>query len=561
MCSVGGFIVHEFNLANASRIQRILSRFDSLILEGTERGRDAWGSVLLWKDGEAFHKLVSKGIGCATSEELENKMWKGIREFLTTSPKAKLVAGIFNNRAEPTTEWIKEKTLETVQPFSFGDIDLAHNGTIANDKDLYATLGLPVGSVDSQVLPRVLQSNWSPNAHRHLGELWNLFTNTVKGSFAITFLHKADPEALYVGTNYKPLFLIRDRQLDTTFVTSIPHTYSIFSERSAAEQVSPYSWMRLTAKREVESCDLWTEESLLPCTQEDLMSLKPRPVVVICSGGLDSVTAATLYVKDSRRIFNVHLFHALYKCNAETSEISAIERVANTLGVPYVTACVPFFKEWGHSPILDDNVTDYSHRNAGESGAEFAFEWVPARNLVLYAMGLAYLETLGGGELISGINLEEAGAYPDNEQAFIRALRKVVPFAVRAYINIRLQLPVANLMKHEIVKLGIGLDAPLQHTWSCYNSAKQHCGSCGPCYMRQRAFAMNHAIDPVDYKFVPEGLWKDCETWVVAQKRIVVSKDFQELLAMVRLQCQMQSYPLEVFGRALTQSIPTVQQE
>jgi 7-cyano-7-deazaguanine synthase len=52
-------------------------------------------------------------------------------------------------------------------------------------------------------------------------------------------------------------------------------------------------------------------------------------------------------------------------------------------------------------------------------------------------------------------------------------------------------------MKHEIVKIGVPLGVPYHLTWSCYSGNEEHCGECGPCFMRRTAFERNELDDPV----------------------------------------------------------------
>lgn len=60
-------------------------------------------------------------------------------------------------------------------------------------------------------------------------------------------------------------------------------------------------------------------------------------------------------------------------------------------------------------------------------------------------------------------------------------------------------MPVGNMMKHEIVQLGHQLGAPLDKTWSCYRAGELHCGTCGPCYMRRKAFKINGLPEVIRY--------------------------------------------------------------
>ncbi len=98
-----------------------------------------------------------------------------------------------------------------------------------------------------------------------------------------------------------------------------------------------------------------------------------------------------------------------------------------------------------------------------------------------------------------GTNLEEAGSYPDNEMIFIDRLNAVLPYATQVNKRVHIEMPVGNLVKHEIVRMGIELDAPLDLCWSCYESGDIHCGNCGPCFLRKTAFKINGLTDMIPY--------------------------------------------------------------
>jgi len=178
--------------------------------------------------------------------------------------------------------------------------------------------------------------------------------------------------------------------------------------------------------------------------------------------------------------------------------VAAIQTVADTLNLPLEIVDLGnlFDEVIQGSNLVEDNpdITD------GEAGAEFAHEWVPARNLVMLSIATAYAEAHGYDSVASGINLEEAGAYPDNEMEFVRRFADTLPFATSADSHVEVEMPVGNLMKHEIVRLGLDTDAPLDDCWSCYEDAEYHCGNCGPCYMRQTAFRINETPDPLTYQ-------------------------------------------------------------
>ena len=221
--------------------------------------------------------------------------------------------------------------------------------------------------------------------------------------------------------------------------------------------------------------------------------VEPGRALVICSGGMDSVVAATWAVNEFGSE-NVTLAHFQYGSRAEGPEVEAVSVAAQALETELVFLPMGIYDPTD-SPLLRAD----SAIAGGEAGAEFAHEWVPARNLVMLALATAYAEAKGYDKLILGNNLEEAGAYPDNEPEFIARFNDLLPFAIGDGKRLQVLMPVGNLMKHEIVALGLKLGAPLDKTWSCYRAGPIHCGTCGPCYMRRTAFEINNQPEVIEY--------------------------------------------------------------
>jgi 7-cyano-7-deazaguanine synthase len=206
---------------------------------------------------------------------------------------------------------------------------------------------------------------------------------------------------------------------------------------------------------------------------------------------LDSTTAAAHALKvDGRKPL---LLHFRYGCRAQEREIEAVENVAAHLGVEHVIADLLWLKELGGSHLTDPDAPI-----AGPvAGAEYPHEWVPARNLVMVAHAAALCDARGIGEVYMGLNLEEGAVYPDNTVEFYERLNAVLPLATLVRPVIR--MPLARMMKWQIVKHAHGIGAPIHLSWSCYRSGPVHCGRCGPCYMRRTAHAMLNVRDSVRY--------------------------------------------------------------
>lgn len=353
-----------------------------------------------------------------------------------------------NWRATPTTESVAPD----LQPYD----GVVHNGTIANDREL----GNPPGEIDSKVLPRVLDRSSVRALAASLGR--------VKGSYALAV---AGTNTVYLAANYKPVYYIGIE--GTVYFSSMErHLAGVAPWGTRPAKLEPYT-----------ALDLRTGEKGMLAREIHKRAL------VICSSGLDSTTVAYKLKSDG---WDVTLLHFLYGCKAETREARLVEEIGKHLGAPVVFLDLDYSKFAGGSPLLTDKEIA-----GGVEGAEFAHEWVPARNLLMIANAVAYAEANGFGAVALGNNLEESGAYPDNEEEFTHLLDAALDYAVHDGGIVRLLSPVGHLMKHEIVKLGDELGVPYELTWSCYSGGERHCGECGPCYMRKTAFARNGLQDPV----------------------------------------------------------------
>lgn len=453
MCGVLGLItpkLTEFDLLS------VLMAVDTL----RERGTDGVG-VGIYDDGQ--YSSVKH-----TDDDWRLPLATELRRHLGHS-----IILIANVRAEPTTEREDRENPETYcHPFFGNNVAVVHNGTIANDYQLEANYGRVPGTIiDSAVLPGLFErEGMGTTALSH-----------IVGSYAIL---ATDGEVLLTATNYKPLY--RNTYDDGQWFASTPESLQVLRREPWAEpQYTATLWS--INKGKAYETPLYFESNY-----------EAQKALVVFSGGLDSTVAAT----HAARTFgadNTTLLHFKYGCRAERQEERALTNVSAALGVETMTLDVTdLFKVIaGTSPLLREGA---EIQHDADKGAEYAYEWVPARNLVFLALATALAENTGYTHLVLGNNLEESGAYPDNEPEFIRRFNHLLPYAVSDGQPVKEVLqPVGNLMKHQIVKLGLELEAPLDMTWSCYDGDSMHCGLCGPCKMRRVAFQMNDAEDPIVY--------------------------------------------------------------
>lgn len=456
MCSIFGAVTRP--VASESELKRLNEALSTVWQRSHERGRDGRGFTLWETTGgeEVTQRNVTRA----------EYIWLTSIGDIPSVRSAGQYTMIGNMRAEPTTEYVKEKREADQQPYRAFDWSIVHNGTIANDRELRTNI--VDTKIDSAAIAEAL------NGVRPTFDGFTSVIRKLKGSFAILAVNRDKPTSVFVAANYRPVwYAVGD--LGVFFGS----TRNVFPDGMVPRMLPPYSAAEFTAAGVVASA------SLLPPTAA------PRRALVVCSGGLDSVVSATW----ARSMgYDIHLIHFLYGSRAEGPEVKAVKAVAGELGCPLTLFPLNVYSK-GDSPLLDPD----SKVAGGEEGAEFAHEWVPARNLLLLSVATAFAEARGIDTIVLGNNLEEAGAYPDNEPEFIARFNDLLPFAVGDGKRMQVIMPVGNMMKHEIVELGNRIKAPLHLTWSCYRAGELHCGTCGPCYMRRKAFAINKLPEVIKY--------------------------------------------------------------
>lgn len=464
MCAIFGVIARN-------RSRRVIETLAYIYSASHERGRDGRGFDVFSMDQPVHH-----------FRDITRSFAQDLPPLPASNSAFKLIG---NLRAEPTTEFVSEKTMYDQQPYYTENWTIVHNGTIANDKELRRDRIIYPSRVDSAAIVERLQYN----SDRTGDYYFDTFTETIreiKGSFAI--LAAGDEVGcIYAACNYRPIWYAVTP--DGVFFTS---SRDYLPPDLVPQMLTPYSIAKFTVDG----------------LQLRIPLLKTEPTnraMVVCSGGMDSVVAATFAQKELD--LDITLVHFKYGSRAEGPEVKAVQAIAEFLHVPVVFIDVPIYNK-SDSPLLDPDSTVAG----GEAGAEFAHEWVPARNLMMLSITTALAEAKGCDTIVLGTNLEEAGAYPDNEPEFINRFNDMVPFAVGDGKSIQVIMPVGNMMKHEIVRLGLSIGAPLHLTWSCYKALKVefnqadggkfryiHCGTCGPCYMRKTAFLINNTPEVIKY--------------------------------------------------------------
>ncbi len=221
-----------------------------------------------------------------------------------------------------------------------------------------------------------------------------------------------------------------------------------------------------------------------------------KKAVCLCSGGMDSTTAATIA---KRAGYELYLFHVNYGQKAEKKELEVISKLKEALGAAdLVSVDIDLFRNLSAltTPEAAIPTGDQVDLNAKATPPT----WVQCRNLVFVSLAAAYAEYIGAERIYVGFNAEEAQSYPDNRPEFVERFNFLLPKAVASFSKPPvIEAPLVNMFKREIVKTGVEVGAPLALTWSCYLNGKLQCGTCESCQHRKRGFTEAGVADPTEY--------------------------------------------------------------
>ncbi len=123
---------------------------------------------------------------------------------------------------------------------------------------------------------------------------------------------------------------------------------------------------------------------------------------------------------------------------------------------------------------------------------------VPNRNAVFGNLAASLAISLGYDGIAMAIHAGDHELYPDCRPKFVEALRNLLEVATGKPLLVL--TPFITWDKTSIVMEGSKLGVSLVSTWSCYEGRQQHCGVCGTCVERKRAFAKAYISDLTSYE-------------------------------------------------------------
>ncbi len=244
-----------------------------------------------------------------------------------------------------------------------------------------------------------------------------------------------------------------------------------------------------------------------------------RKAVVLLSGGIDSSTTLAVAKNAGFKVYALSFdYNQRHKKELESAKKIAkafgveqhliIEFNLRNIGGSALTSEIDVPKSRAQSPELrtqsadDSRLSDSPPHSGGFAeeneartrNTDIPVTYVPARNTIFLSFALAWAEVLGAEDIFIGANVVDYSGYPDCRPEYLDAFEQMANLATKASVEkkmkFKINAPLVNMTKTEIIKKGIELGLDYSLTWSCYDpkSDGKPCGKCDSCIIRAKGF-------------------------------------------------------------------------
>ena len=221
--------------------------------------------------------------------------------------------------------------------------------------------------------------------------------------------------------------------------------------------------------------------------------------LVVCSGGLDSVTLAYKVAKEGTLASLLSFDYG----QRHNKEIDFAARCAKQLNTPHIVIDLSQVGAQLTGSALTDDI-DIPDGHYAEDSMKVTV--VPNRNAIMMTIAFGLATSQKADTVAMAVHGGDHFIYPDCRPEFIQAFAKMQDLALEGLNdsgnssgNIKLYTPYLHKDKTEIARDSAKYNVPVSETWSCYKGQDKHCGRCGTCVERLEAFHLAGLKDPTEY--------------------------------------------------------------
>lgn len=203
-------------------------------------------------------------------------------------------------------------------------------------------------------------------------------------------------------------------------------------------------------------------------------------VVIPLSGGMDSALLLYEALDKGYEAHPIILDDTYGKAGVRDKGMVPAMNIVREAGLHHRLVIIPFF------PTSVHKIAD------GKYG------YTPGRNMAIALASLSYADFIGASYIWLGFNSSQEAFYPDQTQAMFDAQADLYNKTYSK--NIKIDLPLSDMTRTDVVRRGEKLDVPFELTVSCVTTTiPMNCGKCNRCLERRFAFRSANATDKTLY--------------------------------------------------------------
>ena len=223
------------------------------------------------------------------------------------------------------------------------------------------------------------------------------------------------------------------------------------------------------------------------------MSKKSNKALVLLSGGLDSSVVLSVCQDKGYDIYAISFdYGQRHKVELEYAKFHAT-----------FFNCIShevFKMEFYGGSALTDDIKVPKNRDSHSMSKDIPVTYVPSRNIVFLSFASGYAECHDIDNIFIGVNAIDYSGYPDCRKNFIDNFEKLINKSTKKGLEgskFKINTPLINLSKKDIIKLGHKNGVDFSMTSSCYSpKLKKNCGVCDSCLLRKQGFEEAGLRDP-----------------------------------------------------------------
>lgn len=217
-----------------------------------------------------------------------------------------------------------------------------------------------------------------------------------------------------------------------------------------------------------------------------------QDVIVLCSGGMDSINLVEYYLAQHRMPFLLSVYYGQRNVREiEFAKTHAIRRQLNwaVIDLSDLGALLP-----------GNALTDPSRRVQDGLGAidDMMPVYVPNRNTIFATLAAGVAMAKDAHVVALGLCNSGEHHYPDTTYEFVYSLKDMHEVALGGYA-LDFQAPFLDWTKARTVEWAKSRGVGPDWSWSCYRDADIHCGTCPACTKRQKGFIEANVVDTTQY--------------------------------------------------------------